>query len=152
MLRFVTLVSIAPIPLTVWLVALAPRAEWENTRLGAGAWWILPAGLIALSCVLPAALFFLHGRYVLSLAEDEKGGLRLVTFLVWGRRTTIMPATLLRGATTRHDEGRLVTGVSVSVNAPSTTLVARDGRRLIFDRQGEAPAGWDAIERLTEPR
>jgi hypothetical protein len=150
LLRWITGVCVVPVPLVVWLVSLAPRAEWETTPLGAAAWWVLPAGLIALSGVMPAAMFFLHGRYVLRLERGVDDELRLTTFLVWGRRTVVFTQGSLAGARMAHDEGRFSTGAGVSVNAPSVTVSMLDGRKLIFDEQGEAPHGWHAIEELTK--
>ena len=138
--------------IAVWLISLAPRSEWESSPFGPAAWWLMPALLVAISCILPAALFFLHGRYVLELKRAPDGGWVLTTFLVWGRRRRLLPADALKGAKAEHDDGRLVTGLAPTVNAPSLTLTPREGSRLIFDQQGDAPQGWEAIERLCGPR
>ena len=146
LLRLVTLVCFAPVPLTIWLLSLAPRAEWE-AALGPGAWWVGPASLVALSLVLPGALLWLHDRYVLRLVRCSEG-LRLTTFLVWGRRTRVLAASELKSAAVQFAEGRLATGVAPVVNAPSLQLQLPGGRRLIFDAQGDAPEGWEAIYAL----
>lgn len=114
----------------------------------------MPAFLLSFSCALPAGLFFLHGRYVLRLERATDGSLRLITFLVWGRRTRTLPADYFKNAHRREDEGRFESADSISVHAPSLRVSPRAGRPLIFDRQGEAPQGWRLIDQLisTEPR
>jgi len=87
LLRAVTGVSFLPVGLAAWLLPLAPREEWTQAPLGGIAWWLLPAGLVLLTLMLPASLFFLHRRYLLRLTLDADGQLTVTTFLVWGRRS-----------------------------------------------------------------
>lgn len=120
MLRVTTVVCLAPVPGVAWLIARAPRAEWEKTPFGPNLWWLIPAGLMLLSLVLPAAVAWLHDRYALRLERTPDGRLMLVTFLLWGRRTRQLDPALLVGL----DD--------------LSQLRLPNGRRLIFDDEVRA--------------
>lgn len=144
-LHAVSAVAFVPAPVIAWLIVRAPRTEWE-ALFGATWWWLVPAGLIGLALVLPAAMFWLHDRYVLRL---ERSGevIRLTTFLLWGRRVRELPLAFFAAAEGRYIEGKSDYG-SVSVNAPYWLTRLRDGRRLILDATGDAPEGWQVLRRL----
>lgn len=142
-LRVVTLVACLPVPLNAWLIASASRSEWVD-EAGAFWWWLIPVGLVAVTLVMPAAMFLLHNRYVLRL-ERSADQLRLTTFLLWGRRTVELPISAFKTAHVRHDAGQAAYGRGPVVNAPSLQARLPDGRRLIFDAGGEAPEGWPAV-------
>jgi len=150
LLRWVTVIGLLPLPLTAWLISRVERSEWENAPFGPDVWWLLPTLLLALSSALPAGLFYLHGRYVLRLERTADGFLRLTTFLVWGRRTRLLPSNYFENAHGQEDEGRYENTLSVPVHAPSLRVTPRDGRPLIFDRQGEAPQGWHIIDQFAQ--
>ena len=144
-LHAVSAVAFLPVPVTLWLIARAPRTEWE-ALFGPTWWWLVPAGLIGLTLILPAAMFWLHDRYVLRI---ERGGeiIRLTTFLLWGKRVRELPLEYFAATEGRYIEGKSDYG-SVSVNAPYLLTTMRDGRRLILDTTGEAPVGWQVLYRL----
>ena len=145
-LRFATLACFTPVPLTTWLVSLGTRAEWQKDA-GVLPWWLLPTGLVVFSLVLPAAICWLHDAYVLRL-EHAGPRVRVTTFLLWGRRTHDLSLDELLKSTTTYDEGRFAHGAGPIVNAPSVRFRLPGGRRLIFDAQGDAPAGWPALYAL----
>jgi hypothetical protein len=146
----VTVVTYAPVPFGLWFISRAPRAEWE-APLGPTWWWLIPAGLMGLTLVLPITMFWLHDRYVLRL--EQKGDIfRLTTFLLWGRRTRELSKATFASAEVRYVEGEADYGGSPSVDAPYIRMKLRDGRGLIFDAAGEAPGGWDAIYKLGRSR
>lgn len=149
-LHGVTAVACAPVPLTLWLISGAPRAEWE-APLGPTWWWLIPSGLIALTLVLPVAMFWLHDRYVFRL-ERSGNVIRLTTFLLWGRRTRELSMTRFAAAEVQYIDGEADYGTAPSVKAPYIRMKLRDGSSLIFDAAGDAPAGWDAIHRLGRQR
>ncbi|MGH8018558.1 MAG: hypothetical protein ACREIA_09745 [Opitutaceae bacterium] len=132
-LRLLTLCCFAVVPLVAWPVLRAPRAEWEQA-LGPALWWLFPSAFIALSLALPAAMFFLHDRYVLRLEAAAGGGMRLVTFLVWGRRTRELPAGSFAKATVRQQTDRYSKWISVDLPGPSGAMAR--GLKLIFDAGG----------------
>jgi hypothetical protein len=147
-LHVVGVVCALPVPLTAWLLTRTPRTEWAE-QTGPTWWWIIPAALIAVGLVLPAAMLWLHDRYVLRL-ERTGDTIRLTTFLLWGQRIRELPVASFAGATVRHDPGQVQTGLSPTVNAPSLQMRMRDGKRLIFDFSGDAPVGWPAVFELFE--
>jgi len=114
-LRLVTLACWAPVGICAWLVTFMPRETWARAALGDVAWWILPAMLLALSLLLPAALIPWHGRRVMRVVLERDGQLRVTTFRMWGRRTErLRPQEIA-------------------------------ARRFRLDRAGEAPLGFEAL-------
>ncbi len=136
-LRFVTLVCAAPVPLTVWLLTLAPAEEWREGPFGPALWWLLPAFLLALAAALPASLLLLHDRYVLALEQLAQNRWRLTTFVLWGVRRRELDYDPLQSAKIRYVPGTFDSMWAPSVDAPYLNVTCSDGRRLIFDMQGE---------------
>ena len=130
-LRFVTLVCLVPVPLTLWLLSLSQPPMPLPLALG----------LTLLSALLPASLYFLHDRYVLELARQPDGALHVTTFLLWGRRQHL----LVPGGEATEHAGEFHSLWAPDVNAPYLAVRLRSGRRLLLDRQGDAPHGWDAV-------
>ncbi len=155
-LRFVTLVCLIPVPLTTWLLTLPPT--WDDTPFGPLFWWVLPLCGLALAATLPASLFLLHDRYVIQLERLPTGLWRLQTFLLWGQRTRELDLDAMIGAQLREHEGRFDATEVPSVNAPWLEAKLVTGKQLIFDRQGSAPQGWEALrgvlgrEKKVKPR
>ncbi|WP_438481229.1 hypothetical protein [Oleiharenicola lentus] len=123
-LRLAILAGFSPVPITLWLIARAPLEIWHEP-FGEKLWWLLPAGLILISTVMPWVVSLLHDRYVLRLERTSDGRWLLTTLLLWGLRTRELSS---------HDFER--TGNQVRL---------RGAQRLIFDQQGEAPQGWDEM-------
>lgn len=145
-LRFVTLLCLIPVPLTLWLITLPSPTGWEDTPFGPSFWWAIPTILLALSMTLPASLFLIHDRYVLTFESSAAGGWAVTTFLLWGRRRREFTSTSLASADVKEEEGITNSTFTVSVNAPYLKVRLGSGKKLIFDRQCDAPLGWDAIE------
>ena len=145
-LRFVTLVCLIPVPLTLWLVSSLPPNGWNDNPFGPALWWVIPTALIALAAVLPLSLRLLHDRYVLRLERNADGTWQLTTLLLWGRRVRAFSSDDLAGATLEEDEGRFDSRLTVSVSAPFLRVRLPSRQQLIFDRQCEAPHGWAALE------
>lgn len=143
-LRFAALVCAVPVPLTIWLLSLGPRGAVVAAAAPAPS-WLLPVLLVALSAVLPGAMCFLHGRYVLRMERTQDGGARMTTWLLWGQRTEEWPLAELRGTSVLAHQGRFESRRTVSVNAPYLMARLPSGKRLILDQQGDAPHGWDAV-------
>lgn len=144
-LHAICAVAFAPVPITLWLIARAPRTEWE-ALVGPTWWWLVPAGLMGLTLVMPVAMFWLHDHYVRRI---ERSGevIRLTPFLLWGKRVRDVPLAFFAAAGGQYVEGKSDYG-SVSVNAPYRLTTLRDGRRLILDAGGDAPEGWQVLRRL----
>lgn len=124
---------------TIWAVTLPPRAGWEEP-LGPGRWWVIPAGLVSLSLVLPVTMAWLHGRYVLRLEATDRQ-LLVTTFLLWGTRTQTVDRHTPPGARVTA-EGRRV--LAFCLRQPAA------GIDWWFDFHGEFPSGVTAITELVD--
>lgn len=148
LLRGITALLVGQVALVCWLVSLAPEAEWRDA-LGETFWWMLPAGLIGLSLILPLSLFWLHGRYVLRLEMAEDNVL-ITTFLLWGRRKQVWDRHRLSAALvseipagTRREVGEFAAGTALRFRLPSEKI------DIVFDRQSsEFPEGEDRVVEL----
>ncbi len=147
-LRLLVLFCFASGLLLVWFILRAPRAEWEGTSLGPELWWLFPTALVALSLALPGAMFYLHDRYVLRLEKDAAGGLRLVTFLVWGRRARELPGKSFADATVRHRADRYSSWIAVTIHEPSMRPESPRRLKLIFDTGRDSRRVGAVIDRL----
>ena len=139
LLRAITLLLFAQVGFVLWLLSLPPRAEWP-APLGANSWWLIPGALLALSCVLPGALVWLHGRYVLRLEADGVN-VRATVFVLWGSRARAIE----RGRLTRARFG-VMSGNAI---APALRLqLPAENIDWIFDAQGDFPESEEAIAEL----
>ncbi|HEX2861503.1 MAG TPA: hypothetical protein VHN79_07675 [Lacunisphaera sp.] len=138
LLRAVSLFIFLGAAVSLWALTIPPRTEWAQA-LGAEFWWVPPAALAALILALPVAMAWLHGRYVLELAEEEGGALRVTTFLLCGTRTRhLAPGALTGSNLTLRDPAR---------DAPYLRLRHRSlGIDWILDLQGDFPEGVEAME------
>lgn len=138
LLRAVSLFAFLVAGAAIWAVTVPSKLEWAE-GLGPDFWWMVPGALIALSLVLPAALAWLHGRYVLELVTDgERVHARL--FLLWGSRTRTLAVDALAGAR--------VTG-SVETAAPAwRARLSAVGVDWLFDAHGQFPDGEAALLEL----
>jgi len=118
LLRLAGFASMVPLTVGVGLLTLAPRSEWERAPFGHVAWWLFPAGVIALTLLLPGAMLWVHDRYVTRVVFESDGRLRVTTFVLWGQRTRRYKAEEVAA------------------------------RRFLLDRSGTAPMGFDTLAAL----
>lgn len=118
LLRLAAFASLVPLAVCLVLLVLAPRAEWERAPFGHVAWWVFPAAVTALTSLLPAAMLWMHDRYVTRVVFESDGRLRVTTFVFWGQRTR------------RYKSEEIA------------------ARRFLLDRSGTAPLGFDTLAAL----
>lgn len=124
---------------TLWLVSKPPASEWREA-LGATFWWALPVGLVGLTLVLPGAMIWLHGRYVLRL-EIEGREVRATLFALWGTSGQMIERDRLAAA------GCDVIDPDEAAPAWRVRLPA-EKIDWLFDLQGEFPEGAEAVAEL----
>ena len=153
-LHGVSVVAVLPVPLTAWLLSLPmpPGQGWESGPFVPSFWWIIPGFLVLLTLALPAAMWLVHDRYVLTFERTDAGPCLLTTWLLWVRRTRSLPPEALAGAQLDDIEGRFESLWTPSVNAPYLRVQLASGQRLVFDAEGEAPHGWAVLEAVFGPR
>lgn len=104
---------------------------------------MIPSGLLVLALILPAAVGWLHGRYVLRL-ESEGDVVRVTTLQCWGRRTREVSRADLADVR--------VTGAG-DEDAPAFRLrQPAAGIDWLIDRRGRFPEGEEALLRLVGRR
>jgi hypothetical protein len=147
LLRAITWLMVVQIGGIAWLLSLAPKSEWE-VALGEDLWWTVPAGLIAFGLVLPAAVIWLHDRYVVRM-EVAGGTVVIQTFLLWGTRRREWDGSTLQTAVaseisggTRVAAGKFGPGAAIRFRLPSHRF------DLIVDRAGDFPEGEGALVEL----
>lgn len=133
-----------PVLLTFWLMTLPmpPGKDLDSTPVGPSVWLLVPVLLLlgALILAMPAAMAFLHDRYVLRLERTEAGLWRVTTWLHWGRRVREFSSAELAGAQAVAEAGRF-DSIKFNVDAPYLRVRLPSGRRLIFDKQGRRRLG-----------
>lgn len=138
--------TLAPVGLAAWLVALpdATRLLAEFGSAGAARAW--QVGMVLLASALFWPLCWLSGRYVLSVESSAGGRLRLRLWTLLGPRTREWQQPFAGGAA--HDDGP-----DSQVAAPWAGYRTPEGRLLVVDGQGEFPQGEDTLrEALLLPR
>lgn len=118
LIRLAELASVVPLVVCLWLLAVAPQAEWRHAPLGQIAWWLFPSVVIVLTLLLPCAMLWVHDRYVTRVVFEPDGRLRVTTFVLWGQRTERYKAEEI------------------------------PHRRFLLDRCGTAPMGFDTLAAL----
>ncbi len=136
LLRLVAVLVTTQAALTLWLVTLPPRTDWP-APLGGGSWWLLPSGLVALSLVLPGAMVWLHGRYVIRI-EEVDATLQVTLFTWWGERQQSVSLKRLAGAD-KWEVAPFGTAPGCRLRLPAEKV------DWLIDRQGEFPEGEDSF-------
>lgn len=132
------LITLAPVPLSTWLVSLPSETQLlaEFDSLSAGRVW--QAAMVALSSVLFWPMYWLSGRYVLTVEVEADGVLRLRLWTLLGPRMQEWRQPFAGGE--MHD-GR----ADIQATAPWTGYRTPTGRLLVMDGHGEFPRGEDAL-------
>lgn len=140
-LWLVLLVTLAPVPLSAWLVSLPDEARLLADFGSLGAARIWQVGMVLLGSVLFWPMLWLSGRYVTQVEATAGGGVRVEVWTLLGPRTEDW--TALRGGEFHAGQSHGLPGVQV--DAPWTGYRTPAGKRLIVDEQGEFPEGHEAL-------
>jgi hypothetical protein len=133
-------VTLAPVPVSAWLVTLPAEAHLLAEFSSQRAVWLWQAGMVLLGSTLFWPLLWLSGRYV-TRVERTADGVRLQLWTLRGTRTEEWRR--LDGG--EHHPGRSHGIPGVQVTAPWTGFCTPSGKTLVVDEQGEFPQGEAAL-------
>lgn len=148
-LWLVLLLTLAPVPLTAWLVTLPSDARLLADFGTAGAAHAWQIGMVLLSTVLFWPLLWLSGRYVTRVERGADGAVCVQVWTLLGSRRHAW--TALQGGEIHAGHGHGLPGVQV--DAPWTGYRTPQGKTLVVDAQGDFPQGEDVLrEAMTQVR
>jgi hypothetical protein len=142
LLTLVLLLTLAPVPLSAWLVSLPAEAQLLAEFGSRGAVQAWKIGMVLLGSALFWPMAWLSGRYVTRVEQTAAGHVRVQLWTLFGTRTQEWQSPLSGG---EHHEGRSHGLPGVQVDAPWTGYCTPAGKKLVVDAQGEFPRGEDAL-------